>query len=558
MLSIFRNNKSEGRLARRSSDDVSSTSLDETPPNRESMPQEQIRRSGSVRLPNDVRLSQDGGKSQMAELAKVDAGSTPKRSATGKGRIDEESDTITGHGQDQISALPAVAQSPPGTGESTRTSLRSIRGSLKESRWASSAGFNALGRSLGSRRRNSGVGHGPNRELDREAETAGVASDIANDPSNDSKRPATRGSIFKIGKGSVVDAGAVAKVGKPKPPRAGLKGLFPRANEKDNGHDTGTVSSWHDHLWSPPRVKNADTSRRNHNRDARDTHAAIEETGEHFVGSQGKRSSYKLSNSLQLPDIITQPSLESEIRIDLLARQSQGDTDSTMTSGVSEISDQARAPSSRSLRDGYGLENPSNHQLGLLARRRSRNRNVPTRITEKSEAKGSYKAEGPLPLKTLDDPFRDDPSTAPPTTASLTETTVNESRLASPATALTAPSPTTSQPSKPQARDDTEGVEKPKLYDTIRDSLRGQENEEGGRRTRSSGRKQDAASSSQFLETESSDEPIEPLRIPKKRNNKKKKWKHAGRNFFPRWGFGMPQDEVIDRVTRGQEFSPVT
>ena len=555
MSKNFRPHKSEELLAPKPH---GSPPWQESPANDEVSP-EGVKRSSSARLPKNVRFPRH---CDSPTGTTVSSHSPYATASLCGGRIEEEAArVVTEHTQDQISALPAVATSPPGTAGSIKSGLSSMRESIRETRRSSNAGLAGLGRSLGSFKRHNGLDPTSNRESLQEAKNGSHAPEMNEELQKEGRRPSTKGSLFSFSRGSPDEGSTLSKSVKSKLPRATLKGLFPRTSDKDNSGDASTSASRHEAFWSPSRQRKTDNTRTGRDRNPPTSQKPESSSEDYLTASEGKHSVSKMPNALQLPDIVSQPSLESEIRIDLLHHPAEKDATSASSSRVSEISDQARAPSSISVRDvsPTGSSRLRDQTLGLMARRRSRNRNIPTRITEKSEPKGSSRDERPLTLRNLEDPFHVETSRTALASAGLTEVSGNESRLATPNTAVTIPTPIEShQPTRVSKNDAPNDSAATTLYDTICSSLRpvvAESDSFVGPRTASLGSKFANFFARREIETNNSGEPLGPIHLPKKRDNGTKKWKHADKNYFPKWGYGMPQEQVIRIVTRDRELS---
>ncbi|KAI4155256.1 MAG: hypothetical protein LQ340_001109 [Diploschistes diacapsis] len=405
---VFRSHRSDEALAPKLHAKAPAVTPDPRS-SRDGTPQGSIRRSSSVRMPRNTRLprrlhtpvsSRPPGEDPSSPYAALPS--------TYNERIEEESDATAR--DDDFSALPDFDSGSPRTSGSGKTALSSIRDSIRDF-WADNASGPGLSRSAGSQRRMSSPLFSSNRTSlkERRPERSVISSNKA--PAKEADGPMNKGNIFSKGPGE--DSSALAKLSKPKLPRASLKGLFPRASEKDNGNGSND-SGRYEPFWSHPRLspRNAAGQLRHQQQHAPDKHDS--ESGEYQTASEGPASGTRLANILQLPDIVPQPSLEGEIRIDLLAREADYiKTASPDSSRLSDISDQARAPSSESPPEDYPETSRATPRARLLARHRSRK--MPNRTAQKTFIKDSNREDRrPPPPRNPADPFPARMQTAAP------------------------------------------------------------------------------------------------------------------------------------------------
>ena len=477
---------------------------------------EQLRRSSSSRLPKNVRLLDYIDRSRTSpgpEKTYVHRTISPSPTE----RIEEEQMLTTRKTHDQVSALPAADGGSLRRSESTKTTLSTLRNSFKDARRPStgSSGQNktlvSLGH-IGGPLFNSNKGHKKEtKEFKEDAEAPSLRKPFAKEV----KHLGPMYHFLNPSKGLREDIRAPAKITRPKPARPGIKDLFARINDKGNADDNGSEEIVYESFWSAGKKT---PRRRAGTYHGHPPNKAQRGSGDSEYLPLGARVSAgrKPSKAPTLPDILPQPSFESEVRFDIRKFDDEPDTNSAISSSdLSAVSDQATAASDSSPEPVTEVTRPT-----ALSLSRARSRQVSQRPTQKIGPEASKKKPSVV-VQNLEDPFH----VETPTTESSSENTSKESEVLTTQTLATIGTPILASKDFPQLvpaeRDTT-------LWGSIQSSLRS-----------------DSPNKKTHRPAVSSQRSITP----------RKRWKHADKNYFPPWAIGMPQDKVIWFVQRDQELS---
>ena len=476
---------------------------------------EQLRRSSSSRLPKNVRLSDYIGPSPTSPgPEKTHAYRTASPSPTE--RIEEEEQTLTTtESQDQIFSLRPADGGSLRRSESTKTTLSTLRSSFKDIR-RPSTGSSSQNKTLvslgliGGPLFNSNKGH--KKEMKEDTETPSLRKPSV----KEGKHLGPKYNFLNPSKGLRDDIRAPAKITRPKPTRPGIKDLFSRINDKGNNDDHGGEEMVYESFWSAGKKTPRRRAGTYHGNPPNKTQKGSGDSEYTPVGG-GVSAGRKPSKAPTLPDILPQPSFESEVRFDIRKFDEEPDTKSAISSSdLSGISDQATAASDSSPEPVVEVTRPT-----ALSLSRSRSRQVSQRPAQKIEPVVS-KEKPSVVVQNLEDPFH----VETPTTENFPEKTSKESEVLSSHTiATTIDTPILApqgSPKKVLVRKDST------LWESIQGSLRSDSPEK--------------KTSRPMMSCQSSIAP-------------RKRWKHADKNYFPPWAVGMPQDDVIWVIQRDQELS---
>ncbi|MCJ1332667.1 hypothetical protein MMC10_009360 [Thelotrema lepadinum] len=474
--------------------------------------EKQMRRSSSSRLPKNIRLLDYIDPSHTASGAET-AFHYRTVSPSPAERIEEEQTLTTRESQDQISALPAADVGSLRRSDSTKTTLSTLRSSFKDARRPSTGGpgpnktLASLGH-IASSKFNSNKGH------TKETKEDPVATTLRKSSVKEAKHQGPKYNFLNPSKLLRDHNETPAKITRPKQPRPSIKDLFAQRINKGNTQDNAAEDIVYESFWS--------ASKRTPRRRAGTYHG--EQPSKVQKGSGGSEypsaggevdAGRRPSKAPTLPDILPQPSFESEVRFDIRKFDEKSDRRSAISSGLSEISDQATAPSDSSPEGVVEVAIPLALRLS-----RARSRQVSNRAAQKYEPETSKKKPSVI-VRNLEDPFH----VAMPTTAGFSKRSSKEQTVPPTVIAKTVDAPILARrksPIKAPVKKDAT------LWESIQSTLRS-----------------DNADGKTNRSTTSSQDSLAP----------RKRWKHADKNYFPPWAVGMPQEDVIWIIQRDQELS---
>ena len=306
-----------------------------------------IRRSSSSQLPkNIVRLSHVLEKPIASfGLGKETPHSKGSRPVTE--RIEEEQSIVIEESQDQISALPQMDSSIPETSTSTGPSFSAIRHSFRDPRRPISRGALKLAKTLASSEQVGNSRVGLNRGFKKETRGDVVASASGMILLNDDRAASHNLHLISPKKGAKGDFRVLGKIHRPKTPRAGIKELFTRAEDRGDGNDDSMGSPFYERLW--PSGKHSPRKRAStyHGHQASKIPKENNDS-DYWTASEGIKSGAKVAEHLVLPDIPSQTTLEEDIKIDILRLSAESGSRSASSTKLSDMSDQAQAASESS------------------------------------------------------------------------------------------------------------------------------------------------------------------------------------------------------------------